>query len=85
MTVHAASFWRSPVSPGSQDPEPMGRNIERVRNGRQPRDGLAGEGPGRIYTAPMLDHVVLNATDYDRSRQFYEQALAPHRGGLPCA
>ena len=29
------------------------------------------------YTVPMLDHVVLNVSDYDRSRTFYEQALAP--------
>ena len=25
----------------------------------------------------MLDHIVLNVSDYDRSRTFYEQALAP--------
>src|ERR687889_1761160 len=25
----------------------------------------------------MLDHVVLNVSNYDRSRTFYEQALAP--------
>src|SRR5215207_3574082 len=26
---------------------------------------------------PMLDHIGLNVSDYDRSREFYERALAP--------
>ena len=38
---------------------------------------LIGRPPHATYTAPMLDHVVLNVSDYDRSRTFYEQALAP--------
>ena len=29
------------------------------------------------YAAPMLDHLGLNVSDYDRSREFYARALAP--------
>ena len=35
------------------------------------------DGGGRIASPAMLDHLGINVTDYDRSRDFYARALEP--------